>query len=110
MKTRGNAPYDVVARQVTIAPGGHTGWHTHPGPAIAIVKQGTLTIYDGDDPSCSAGTISAGEVYIDPGYGHVHTGRNEGGTPLELHITFLDVPPDGSPTIDIPEAPGNCPF
>src|SRR3712207_7727394 len=24
-------PCDTAVQQVTIAPGGHTGWHTHPG-------------------------------------------------------------------------------
>jgi hypothetical protein len=29
-----------------------TGWHTHPGPSLVIVTQGSVTNYDGDDPSC----------------------------------------------------------
>jgi hypothetical protein len=31
---------DVTIEKVTIPPGGHTGWHSHPGPAFAIVTKG----------------------------------------------------------------------
>lgn len=108
VKTRGNQPYDVVVQQISIAPGGHTGWHTHPGSAIAIVKAGTLTIYDADDPTCTARAFHAGDTYIDPGYGHVHIGRNEGSVPLEIVVTYVDVPAGGGAVrIDAPD-PGVC--
>jgi quercetin dioxygenase-like cupin family protein len=110
VKTRGNEPYDVVVQQITIAPGGHTGWHTHPGSAVAVVKAGTLTIYDGDDSSCTAETFDAGEAYIDAGYGHVHIGRNEGSVPLEILVTYLDVPAGGGPVRIDAANPGNCSF
>jgi quercetin dioxygenase-like cupin family protein len=105
--TRGNQPYDAVTQLITIAPGGHTGWHTHPGPAVAIVKSGTLTIYEGDDKSCEGRDYTAGQVYLDRGYGHVHIGRNEGDTALEIYVTYLDVPLGGGVRIDS-EDPGNC--
>lgn len=110
VKTRGDQPYDAVVQQITIAPGGHTGWHTHPGTAIAIITSGTLTIYDGDDPTCTAHTYGKGDVYIDPGYGHVHMGRNEGTVPLEILVTYVDVPAGGGPVRIDGEDPGNCTF
>jgi len=100
---------DVVVQQVTIAPGGTTGWHTHPGPAVVVVKAGSFTLYDGDDRTCTGKTYSAGQVFIDPGRGHVHIGRNQGSDNVELNVTFLDVPVGGEARIDAP-APGNCPF
>jgi quercetin dioxygenase-like cupin family protein len=100
---------DVVVQHVTIAPGGTSGWHTHPGPAVVVVKSGAFTLYDGDDPTCTGTTYSAGQVFIDPGRGHVHIGRNQGSQDVELYVTFLDVPVGGAPRIDAP-APGNCPF
>ena len=36
-----------------------TGWHTHPGPSLVIVTQGTVTEYDGDDPNCGGRARSA---------------------------------------------------
>jgi len=108
VKTRGTEPYDAVTQQITIAPGGHTGWHTHPGNAIAIIKSGTLTVYEGDDPDCAPHAYNAGDVYIDPGHGHVHIGRNEGTAPLEILVTYVDVPAGGGAVrIDQPN-PGNC--
>jgi quercetin dioxygenase-like cupin family protein len=107
--TRGNQPYDVVMQSITIAPGGHTGWHTHPGSAVALVKAGELTVYDADDPGCTPRKYPAGSVYVDPGYGHVHLGRNEGAVPTEILVTYLDVPIGGGIRIDA-EDPGNCDF
>jgi len=34
---------DVAVLEITIAPGGSTGWHYHDGQVIAVVKSGTLT-------------------------------------------------------------------
>ena len=102
-----NQPYDVVVQQITIDPGGKTGWHTHPGNAIAVVKSGTLTIYNGNDPSCTPHNYSAGQVYLDPGDGFVHLGRNETAMPLEIVVTYLDVPPGGSVRVDAAD-PGTC--
>ncbi len=102
-------PADAVIQQVTIAPGGITGWHSHPGPAIVIVKSGALTVYEGNDASCTGTTYVAGQILYDEGYGNVHVGRNEGTSATELWITFLDVPPGTSPRINAP-SPGNCPF
>jgi quercetin dioxygenase-like cupin family protein len=100
---------DVVVQHVTIEPGGTTGWHTHPGPAVVVISSGSFTLYDGDDPSCTGTTYSAGQVFIDPGRGHVHIGRNNGSQNVELYVTFLDVPSGGAPRIDA-AAPGNCAF
>jgi hypothetical protein len=39
IKTRGLS--DAVARNLLIAPGGDTGWHSHPGPVFVLVSAGT---------------------------------------------------------------------
>jgi quercetin dioxygenase-like cupin family protein len=100
---------DVVVQQLTIAPGGHTGWHTHPGVVVVVVKAGTLTFYSADDPTCTGIDYDAGEAFVDEGHGHVHIARNEGATNLELYATYFEVPPGGLFRLDVP-APGNCPF
>jgi hypothetical protein len=109
-------PSDVAVQQVTIGPGGATGWHSHPGPAVVIVKSGSFTLYDADDRRCKGTTYSddpdnpMGNTFIDEGYGHVHIGRNESKTAnTELYVTYLDLPVDAGPRIDVPN-PGNCPF
>jgi quercetin dioxygenase-like cupin family protein len=105
-----NNARETVMQQVVIAPGGFTGWHSHPGPAVVLVKSGQLSFYDGEDPSCTVRTYSAGEAFIDRGQGHVHIGRNESPSEnLELWSTYLDVPPGEAFRIDAPN-PGNCGF
>ena len=37
---------DVYITEITIAPGGHGGWHSHPGPSIITVKSGEASFYD----------------------------------------------------------------
>jgi len=84
-------PSDVYVVTNTVAPGGYSGWHTHPGPSVVIVKSGTATLYDGDDPNCAPVTVPAGSGFIDPGDGHVHMLRNEGAEPL-ITIAFQVIP------------------
>lgn len=42
--TDGAAPNgtDYVFREITVAPGGSTGWHSHPGQLFGVVKEGVL--------------------------------------------------------------------
>src|SRR5215211_3646653 len=39
---------DLYITKHTFQPGGQTGWHTHPGPSLITVIQGTLTVYHDD--------------------------------------------------------------
>src|SRR6266511_5726727 len=86
---------DAVVQHVMIAPGGQTGWHTHPGPVLVLVKEGTFTLYDGDDPSCTGQAYGPGQGFVDRRYAHVHIGRNERATDVVLYAVFLDVPIGG---------------
>ena len=101
---------EFAVQQVTIAPGGTTGWHTHPGPALVLVKSGEFTLYDGDDKDCHGTTYKAGQSFVDAGFGHVHVGRNEGASNVEFYVVYLAPAPAGQPLrIDAP-SPGNCSF
>lgn len=81
-------PGDVVVQKFVLAPGGQSGWHLHPGPAVVTVKSGELTL---DQEDCSSATYSAGKVAVEP-TGDVHRVRNVGTTDLEFWVTFLDIP------------------
>jgi len=48
LKIKTREASDVVVQQVTLQPGGFTGWHTHPGVVLAVVNAGTLTRYLAD--------------------------------------------------------------
>lgn len=105
LKTRDDV--DVVTQAITVAPGGHTGWHSHPGPVFVTIRAGTLTFYDADDPTCTGGTYVAGDTFVDRGGGHVHIARNEGATDLVLYATYL-LPVGAALRTDAAD-PGTCP-
>jgi len=88
-KVEAKAPIDVVVRQHAYAPGGSTGWHAHPYPVLITVKEGTLTFYEFDDPTCTPIVVSAGEGYVDSGHGHI--ARNETGSPA-LDVSVIMAP------------------
>jgi quercetin dioxygenase-like cupin family protein len=98
---------DVHVLENRIAPGGTFGWHSHPGPSIVVVKTGALTLYRGDDPTCTGQTIGAGFGFVDDG-GDIHVVRNEGAVETVVYVTSL-VPRDAARRIDEP-SPGNCGF
>ena len=90
---------DVVTVLFTVQPGGHSGWHTHPGPALFTVRKGALTMYEGDDPSCMPQPFPAGTGSIEAGAsGHIHLLRNETSSVAETIVTFLL--PVGAPDTD----------
>jgi hypothetical protein len=104
--TKGESDIYVVSN--VFAPGGHSGWHTHPGPSLITVKSGTITAYDGDDPSCTPQVYPAGTGFVDSGDGHVHILRNEATVVAETIAVQL-LPRGAVRRIDAPD-PGNCPF
>jgi hypothetical protein len=100
---------DTVIQQITFTPGGHTGWHSHPGPALVLVAEGQLTLYSADDPTCTGRTHTAGQAFIDRGQGHVHLGRASQTQDTVLWVTYFDVPPGQAVRTDAHD-PGNCTF
>jgi quercetin dioxygenase-like cupin family protein len=107
MKLQLKGPADFISQQVSFAPGGTSGWHSHSGPALVSVTSGTATFYEADDPACNPIVVPAGTAFVEQGE-HVHIARNEGTT--NLVFTILYVTPVGAPQrVDEP-APGNCLF
>jgi quercetin dioxygenase-like cupin family protein len=98
---------DVAMAQITVVPGGSSGWHSHPGGAIIIVKQGTLTVNRAIGSQCQTTTYSAGQAFIERP-GEVDQVVNTGTVPYVLLVTFPRVPQGESPRIDQPD-PGTCP-
>jgi quercetin dioxygenase-like cupin family protein len=95
-------PTQYVVREITVAPGGSTGWHYHDGPVFGLMKSGKLTHLDSD---CSATTYRASQTIIEPaGAGHVHIGRNDTNAPLVLYALY--VLPVGAPFAEDAPDPG----
>jgi quercetin dioxygenase-like cupin family protein len=91
LKTEG-APTEVIIQDQALSPGGYGGWHSHPGPVIVTVTQGTASFYESD---CVRRDFPAGTSFVEEG-GIVHNLRNESTTDtLRLANAFLL--PSGTP-------------
>jgi hypothetical protein len=101
---------DVVTQQIVIAPGGTTGWHSHPGPVLVTIKSGAMTLVYADDATCQGRVYTAGQSFVDRGDEFVHTALNRGSGNLEFWATYLVPGEPGAPArLDAP-ASGTCGF
>jgi quercetin dioxygenase-like cupin family protein len=91
---------DYITREITIQPGGSTGWHYHDGRVFGVVREGTLTRTMQD---CSVIASPEGSaVTEESGPSHVHIGRNLGPGPLVLWVDYIQ--PAGTPlSVDVPD-------
>jgi quercetin dioxygenase-like cupin family protein len=92
-------PSDVLQSLLVFQPGGDTGWHTHPGPVVVVVKTGALTEYH------SNGCVTvhpAGSVFFETKE-EVHRAVNQTGGVAEVYATFI------SPTGAQPLIPASDP-
>jgi hypothetical protein len=108
MSCAASGPCDIAFQQLTIGPGGHTGWHSHPGPTFVAVAQGEGTLYHGI-AGCPAHTYGANTGFFQPS-AEVHNFRNEGSAALTVYAFYML--PAGTPNsgirIDQPQ-PASCP-
>ncbi|MDP9188067.1 MAG: hypothetical protein M3O25_02320 [Actinomycetota bacterium] len=110
LKTRRSI--DVATQQIVIGPGGHTGWHSHPGPVLVTVKSGALRVIYANDCTGRGTVYDAGDTFVDRGDETVHIARNESSTAnVEIWATYL-VPGAPGTGVRIDEAdpgpPGSC--
>ncbi|HLK47964.1 MAG TPA: cupin domain-containing protein [Bryobacteraceae bacterium] len=95
-----HGPNDVLQAQLVFQPGGDTGWHTHPGPVVVVVKSGALTEIHKN------GCVSvhpAGSVFFESA-GEVHRAINQTGAVSEVYATFIS--PAGAPPLQPAGDPG----
>lgn len=109
-QAKSKSPMDVVVRKHAYAPGGYTGWHSHPGPVFITVVSGSLTFYEYAGGKCEKVTLTATKDhkpgYVDDGRGHFV--RNESGAPAE-DVSVIMAPTNGAPfrgELDPPEGCG----
>ena len=99
-------PLDIAVQSLTIQAGGHSGWHSHPGPVFLQVTSGTMTFYESHEEGCTRVVRNAGEVFVESG-DHAHIGRNEGSVGASAIATVFA--PVGSPLrIDEPAPAISC--
>jgi quercetin dioxygenase-like cupin family protein len=88
------APSRTVSVRYTVQPGAHFPWHSHAGPVFVNMIQGSLTYLDGD--TCAEHSYGAGQAFVDPGQGHVHTAYNTTNGVTIFVATFFGAPAEGS--------------
>ena len=93
---------DAAVQKIVLSPGEGPNWHTHAGPVTVIVQSGSFTFVDDD---CSETTYTAGQVFVDEGFGHVHRAFNPG--PGTTEVWAFYVIPQGAGLI-IPTSPPAC--
>ena len=86
---------DLVTQQIRIGPGGHTGWHSHPGPVLVTVKTGSLRLIYATDDNCQGVVYEAGDSFVDRGDENVHIARASPFDGVELWATYFV--PGGDP-------------
>jgi hypothetical protein len=96
---------DVAVANISIAAGGSSGWHSHPGPVLVVVKTGTVTFYRADNPNCAADVYGPGTSFTEQG-GLVANATNQGTVDVVGVATFL-APPGAALRIDAAK-PDNC--
>jgi hypothetical protein len=101
---------DLVTQQIRIGPGGHTGWHSHPGPVLVTVKTGSLQLIYADDDGCQGVVYEAGDSFVDRGDEVVHIARASPFDGVELWATYFV--PGGDPAapfrLDAPDPGTGC--
>jgi quercetin dioxygenase-like cupin family protein len=87
-------PSNVLFAQVTLEPGGSTGWHSHPSYVFVLVKSGEAVRIN---HNCNRVRFEQGDVFIER-TDRVHKVINPGDEPAVFIATFVGLPP-GSPTL-----------
>jgi quercetin dioxygenase-like cupin family protein len=88
---------------ITVAPGGSSGWHSHPGIVLVAVQSGTLTRYDAH---CHTTPYGPGSGFVEFG-NHPALVRNNSGAPVVLYVTYISPKTATALRIDKPQ-PATC--
>jgi quercetin dioxygenase-like cupin family protein len=86
-------PSRTVTARFTIQPGARFPWHSHAGPVIVNVTQGTLVFVETD---CGERAYPTGTAFVDLGHGHVHSAYNPTDGETVIVATFFEAPAAGS--------------
>ena len=100
LKTEG-APSDFFVQETVWGPGGYTGWHSHPGPVLVTVKEGTASWYDAN---CVRTDYTPGMAFIEDA-GANHNLRNESASENVRIVTIYIIPTGVATRIDEGQPP-----
>ena len=94
---------DVFVQHLSLGANQVFAWHTHPGPVVVTVRSGSLTYQDAAHNTCRNRIYTAGEGFVDPGFGHVHR-VIAGPSGAEIYSTFFLPPGSENHLITAPAA------
>lgn len=98
---------DVGADSITLAGGGHTGWHSHPAAVFVTVVRGSIVWYDGGNPVCPGHHYSTGQSFTEDA-GVIHNAVNASNS-AEAQFIAVRINPTGVPFVADENKPTNCP-
>ncbi len=75
---------DSYVQQLALAPGGYSGWHTHPGVLFGTIVSGSIDFFDAE---CRKVTYKRGQTFQENN--QVHAIINNGAEAAELTIFYL---------------------
>lgn len=100
----------VAFQRITIGPGGTLGWHSHPGPTVVSVFQGSLSFNHAED--CTEEIEYATGTSFSNMPDEVHLARNEGAGDVVLIAVYFVPQSIATPQqlrIDQPSPGAGCP-
>jgi quercetin dioxygenase-like cupin family protein len=98
---------DVFVQHVRFPANMSSGWHTHPGPALVEVVQGSLTYEDEQANTCRDVTYGPGQGFTDRGFGHVHRAI-AGPEGADFYVVYLLPPGSQTHVIPVSSVPKAC--
>jgi quercetin dioxygenase-like cupin family protein len=93
---------EVTVQHIRLVPNQPIPWHTHPGPVFVLIERGAFTYEHAKGGNCVATTYTAGQGFVDRGFGKVHQ-ATAGPDGAEIYAVYA-LPP-GSQNHLIPTAP-----
>ena len=92
---------DVWVQQVDFGPGGHSGWHMHPGLVVVVVAIGSVTNHVDCGPTQ---VYTVGQSFVEPPMTPGIVSNASSTAPARTFATLV-VPAGRAPRIDVPVAP-----
>jgi quercetin dioxygenase-like cupin family protein len=75
---------DFYVQHLVLAPGGYSGWHTHPGMLMGTVISGSIDLYQAN---CEKQTVNTGDMYFEND--NVHAIVNRGQVNADIYLAYL---------------------
>lgn len=97
---------DLFVQHVRLEANVATGWHTHPGPALVAIADGSLTYEDAHANRCNRIVYQEGEGFVDRGFGHVHRAI-AGSEGVDFYVVYL-LPPESPTHVISASGPSEC--